>query len=38
VAFKAMSVMRLMAMPGAISTQREAISGTGKNPREVLPM
>ena len=34
----ATSVTRLMAMPGAISTNSEAWPGTGRNPRAVLPM
>jgi hypothetical protein len=27
-----------MAMPGAISTKSEATPGTGKKPREVVPV
>src|SRR5262249_28096698 len=32
------SVTRLMAIPGAISTNSDAIPGSGRKPRAVLPM
>ena len=38
VAFKQMSVMLLMAIPGAISIHRDAMPRTGGKPRPVTPM